>query len=253
MSAPWYDEAFGALYLELYAHRDQAEAARAMAWLGSQVRLAGRRVVDLGCGAGRHLRSLAASGVRALGIDRSPALLRAAAPVAPLVRADLRALPLGDASVDGAISMFTSLGYFERPAANAAVLREAARVVRADGFLLVDYLNAPAVRARLAPHSARRRGRYRIEERRWIEPGGAADRPDRVVKAVMVRERGAGTGPAVASYRESVALWDRPALEALLRAAGFDMLAAAGGYDGRPYDPLDAPRLLLLATRCRRT
>lgn len=75
--------------------------------------LAGRRVLDVGCGAGRYLRRLHAAGAATLvGCDPVAAMLRRtreaggaghAAPPAHLVRADVLALPFGDERFDVAV------------------------------------------------------------------------------------------------------------------------------------------------------
>ena len=39
---------------------------------------AGSRVLDVGCGAGRHARAFTAAGARCIGLDLSPTLLRVA-------------------------------------------------------------------------------------------------------------------------------------------------------------------------------
>ncbi len=56
---------------------------------------AGWRVLDVGCGAGRHARALASAGAQPIGLDLSAELLACARGVGlPLVRADMRRLPV---------------------------------------------------------------------------------------------------------------------------------------------------------------
>ena len=65
---------------------------------------AGGRVLDLGCGSGWAARRLRASGLRAVGLDRSAGRLaraRAGDRPTPLVLGDMRALPIALGSVDG--------------------------------------------------------------------------------------------------------------------------------------------------------
>src|SRR3982751_3300080 len=59
--ADWFEEWFGQDYLDIYQHRDETEAERAIELIATN--LAGRqidRVLDLACGAGRHTRALRA-------------------------------------------------------------------------------------------------------------------------------------------------------------------------------------------------
>jgi ubiquinone/menaquinone biosynthesis C-methylase UbiE len=81
-------------------------------------------VLDVGCGAGRHARAFRAAGARCVGLDLSRTLLRIARGVtdAPLVRADMRELPIRPGSMDLTVSLFTSFGYFERDEEHAAAL-----------------------------------------------------------------------------------------------------------------------------------
>lgn len=64
--------------------------------------VAGRRVLDVGCGTGRYLGVLARAGAATMvGVDRSREMLRRVrVRGARLIRADVRGLPLRSASVD---------------------------------------------------------------------------------------------------------------------------------------------------------
>ena len=92
--------------------------------------LAGRRLLDIGCGAGALARSLSGQGAHVAGVDPNSealALAREAAPEATFYRSGAEALPFADDSFDGAIFL-NSLHHVPRPAMHRA-LQEAARVV----------------------------------------------------------------------------------------------------------------------------
>src|SRR5687767_7638262 len=151
----WFEEWFGEEYLRLYPHRDDTDAERVVALICRTVPFQpGWRVLDVACGAGRHARAFEGAGARCFGLDLSQALLRVARQVtqAPLVRADMRQLPIRPGSMDLTVNLFTSFGYFDRDAEHTAALAEMVATVRPGGWFVIDFLNADFVRRRLVPH-----------------------------------------------------------------------------------------------------
>lgn len=93
-------------------------------------------VADVGCGNGLWLASAATRAGRAVGLDLSVGMLRAArsaaGPDAPLVQADAHRLPLATGSVDGLMAMHMLYHLADIDAA----LEEVARVLRPGGWML---------------------------------------------------------------------------------------------------------------------
>jgi SAM-dependent methyltransferase len=210
---PWWEAAFGAEYLQVYAHRDDAAAAGEIAGLVPRLRRAGGVVVDAGCGSGRHLAALRGADLTVVGFDLSEALLTTAA-TRPLVsgrlaRGDVRAVPFASASVDAVVLLFTVFGYFDE-ATNAATLRELARPVRPGGWILLDLPRPAAVRQGLVPESERRLDDGTvIVERRRLEGR-------RVLKDVQWQ----GANGTTRTWQESVRLYEDAEIQRLALAAG---------------------------------
>ena len=100
--------------------------------------LAGKRLLDVGCGSGELSRALAERGARPVGVDPNPEALRRACAVGPgaaFVQAAAESLPLPDASMAGVV--FLNSLHHVPEAAMAQALREAARVVMDDGAVVV--------------------------------------------------------------------------------------------------------------------
>lgn len=102
--------------------------------------LAGKRVLDVGCGDGALTRFLAREGATATGVDISETRLAQARTAEPVPGADYRegrgeTLPFGDGSVDGVL--YHNALHHVPVAAQAAALIEAARVLKPGGRLLV--------------------------------------------------------------------------------------------------------------------
>src|SRR6476660_6118783 len=123
--ADWFEEWFGVDYLNIYQHRDESEAERAIELIATN--LAGRRidaVLDLACGAGRHTRILEERWWT-VGLDLSMSLLKFARRETkdlPLVRADMREIPFATDSFDLVVKLFTSFGYFDDDREHVCVL-----------------------------------------------------------------------------------------------------------------------------------
>jgi SAM-dependent methyltransferase len=230
----WFEEWFGEEYLELYPHRDAAEAERAVRLIAERVGLQpGWRVLDVACGAGRHARAFELASARCVGVDLSAALLRVARGVtgAPLVRADMRALPIRSRSMDLTVNLFTSFGYFDRDTEHAGALAEMVSTVRTGGWFVIDFLNARAVRSRLVARETRRLGTGDVEVERAVSPDGRY-----VCKSI----RTAGGR----RFTERVRLFGAGEIEAMLAATGVSVRVRFGDYDASPLLP-HSPRTIL--------
>lgn len=239
---PWYDAAFGPLYLELYGHRDAAEVHALLGVMNTLHPLPGP-FLDIACGWGRLTRELS-QGALAVGIDRSRALLdraRGHAAGAHFAEGDMRVLPFAPGAFGSALSLFTSFGYFETAEEDQQVLQEARRVLREDGWFVLDFLNAEVVASKLVPRSARElRGRL-VEERRWIDPSGPYLR-----KEVTI------SGETPFRFEERVRLYSEAALAGMLERNGLRPIERYGTYDGSAFVPHESPRLIFVC-RTRET
>ena len=75
----------------------------------------GSVVIDLACGTGDFCREIEKAGMVPVGLDLSMGMLAAARTGAPLVHADILAMPLADGSVDGATCGFALRNLIELP------------------------------------------------------------------------------------------------------------------------------------------
>jgi ubiquinone/menaquinone biosynthesis C-methylase UbiE len=101
----------------------------------------GMRLLDVGCGPGRHAHAFAERGIEVLGIDISHRFVQLAAEDAPagatFVRADARSMTF-DAEFDAAISLCQGAFGLVGPGADEEVLAGIARALRPGGVAAVS-------------------------------------------------------------------------------------------------------------------
>jgi SAM-dependent methyltransferase len=92
----------------------------------------GTTVLDAGCGDGALAAAAAARPLRVIGLDAAVPMVEAARAHGSVVRGDVAALPVADASVDAVVTV-NVLDHLDRP---AAALHEARRVLRPGGLFV---------------------------------------------------------------------------------------------------------------------
>jgi SAM-dependent methyltransferase len=239
-SKPWYADAFGAQCLRVYAHRspEQAKAQVAAMQDGGLLPRAGL-VLDIACGAGRHLHAMRGAGLRVRGLDYSADLLRSGKLAGHAVRADMRAIPYADASFDWACSLFTSFGYFDSTRDDEQMFAGAARVLKPGGCFVVDHINPERTLRELQPETVEVREGMKITQRRSHDAGAGV-----IIKDIQVEQAG-----QTQSWQERVRCYTPAALDKLFAGAGFRILRRHGDLDGRPWDEANSPRQVVLAHR----
>lgn len=239
MTDDWFEEWFGREYLELYPYRDEDEAERAVELIVGAAKLsAGAAVLDLACGAGRHVEHLRDHGYRAFGLDLSHDLLRVArGDGLTVVRGDMRDLPVGDDRLALVTSFFTSFGYFPDADDDRHVVAEIGRVLAPGGLFAVDFLNADRVRDELPRRDAVELGRRRVVQTRELVEDGQV-----VQKRIDIFEHGRRTPR---TFYERVRLYGPGELWEMLSAASLEPFAEFGDYGGGPLRA-GSPRVILM-------
>jgi SAM-dependent methyltransferase len=140
-----------------------------------RIHVSGRRVLDVGCGAGTFLRLCADRGAHVTGLDAAAGMLEVAGervPEAELVLGDLQALPFPDGSFD-VVTGFTSFFFADDI---VVALAEAKRVARPGSPVAIEVFGRPehcaleVVKAAVGPFRPDAAGGDEPEEPYW-RPG----------------------------------------------------------------------------------
>jgi SAM-dependent methyltransferase len=234
----WFDSTF---YHQLYAHRDESEAHSFIDALIARLRpQAGERMLDLGCGAGRHARRLAARGFRVTGLDLSAGSIAAAKRFERqnlhFRRHDMRR-PFGRRVFDCVFNLFTSFGYFDTAEEHAAVVRNVAAALKPGGRLVLDYLNVRVAARQLVAREIKETAGATFTISRWTDRR-------HLFKRIVVSAAGQAR-----EHVERVACFTLADFNRMFAAQGLRVDAVYGDYHLNRFDPQTSPRLILVARK----
>ncbi len=143
----------------------------------------------------------------------------------------MRHLPVRPASLSGICMWFTPFGYFSDQE-NRELCRRLRDLLRPGGVLLLDYLNAPFVRAHLVAEDVTRHGAIEVSSRRRLEG-------DRLVKRMTLTHLDTGR---VRQALESLRLYEPAEMRALARGMRAGPVLEAGDYRARRSSPAGSAR-----------
>lgn len=225
----WFHRWFNLDYLKLYSYRDPKEAELQVDFLVKNMELEGKeRILDLGCGRGRHTIEFAKRGFDATGVDLSSFLINEGKKKleqfsglkAKLVEGDMFALEdLG--SFDVVINMFTSFGYFPEDKDNARIFEVVVNQLLSGGKFFLDYLHPSQVLRDFSEFEVKVVDGEKIEISKRIEG-------DRVIKTILFSESGR-------EYQEKVKLYTRNKIEQMLLANDLKICEVWNDYEGNAW------------------
>ncbi len=195
----------------------------------------GSRIIDIGCGHGKHALPLAERGADVIGLDFSAPLLNRAQQLAAdlriqvrWIRGDMRRLPVRSSCADAAIVM-DAFGFFDAEEENEAVLREAARVVKHGGRLALKVVNGGLVLDDF--REAEREERDGVVA---VISNTLAFDPPRLTQRISVSgSRGQG------NYERRQRLYRVDELRAAFEQVGFSVVGVFAEPDGTPFEPAE--------------
>ncbi|HTF03872.1 MAG TPA: class I SAM-dependent methyltransferase [Bacteroidia bacterium] len=235
----WFDSPF---YPMLYAHRSEQEADELVDNLVKVLALPpASRILDLGCGRGRHSTGLARHGYDVTGVDLSAASISDAKKQEHenlhFWIHDMRR-PVAVNYFDATVNLFTSFGYFTSPLDNVRTIDAVHTELKPNGVFLIDYFNSTKVRRLVGDcHTGEKTvGDVHFSWVKTIENNA-------VRKKITVKESGMEH-----LFCEHVQLFSLDEFKKMLEPK-FNLLHVFGDYALSAFDEVNSDRLILL---CRK-
>ena len=238
----WIKDWFGSdYYAMLYKHRDDTEAKLFLDNLTSLLALAaGNRVLDCGCGRGRHSVYLSEKGFETTGIDLC------ATNIEPLKKNESKNLAFYTHDIrnlfrinyyDAVLSLFTTFGYFEKDAENNKAIKSISSALKKNGFLVLDFMNAEKKAKELVCEEKINIDGIDFGITRFAELNF-------IVKEISVSHNGKNY-----KFREKVKCYKQAELENFFKQNGIERVHLLGDYDLNPFDETKSERLILVGKK----
>ncbi len=236
--AEWFDSKY---YHILYKNRNHQEAEAFLSKLISFLKPnLSDTIIDLACGKGRHSIYLNKLGYNVTGVDLSANSINEANTFAnenlKFEMADLRNLPYNNAFEIG-LNLFTSFGYFESDEVNKEVFSQFNKILKPNGIILVDFLNASKIFAQTNNVETKEIEGIQFLINKKIEN-------NRVIKTIEFSDNGNKN-----FYSESVQLLELRDFEKLVEQTSFKLLHVFGNYHLDPYNQELSDRLIIVAQK----
>lgn len=237
----WYEAWFDSPYYHiLYKNRDGEEAKKLLNNLIKKLNLKpGMKVLDLGCGKGRHAKYLNSIGFDVTGIDLSPQNIEYCRQfeneTLHFYQHDMRK-KFRENFFDAVFNLFTSFGYFPDDKENELCIQAAAQSLKEKNYLVIDFLNVARVEADLAPYEVKIVGELEFHIRKKVENGF-------IYKRISVAD-----GAKETTFTEQVRTLKLEDFERYFKNSGLSLLHIYGDYDMKEYQP-SSNRLLLIAQK----
>lgn len=240
----WFEEWFDSpLYEKLYANRDEQEAEQLVQLLEDILPLEEcSKILDLGCGRGRHAINLNQKGYFVTGIDLSEQAIATAREKAEDleledIRFEVRDMrnPLPE-RFDAIVNLFTTFGYFKSDEENASVLESVRQMLEPEGIFVLDYLNAQQVKNNYRPFDQGEFHGIHYEIQRYL-------RNNSIIKEIEFSGEEIGRK----EYAERVKLYDLSWFEKEMTNHNLEIDHVYGDYEGNSFDPETSSRLLIIS------
>lgn len=246
----WYKDWFSSpFYHKLYFDRDDKEAQVFIDGLLQYLNPpGGARMLDVGCGKGRHARYLAEKGYDVTGIDLSWESIQEAAscgdgssgglPNLHFYQHDMRLLFWVN-YFDYVFNFFTSFGYFNTRREHDDALRTLAASLKSQGYILFDYLNVHFAEENLIHSEVKTIDHTRYGILRWQDD-------DYFFKKITIED------PSLSQkqeFVEKVAKFSLGDFTDMLSFQKIQVVDVFGGYGLQPYHVSRTPRMIIIGRK----
>jgi SAM-dependent methyltransferase len=235
--ASWFDTSY---YHQLYNNRNEEEAKLFISNLLQFLDLEKpSNLLDLACGKGRHAKTLNEFGYNVLGVDLSANSISIASEMTNdslhFQVHDMREV-IPNHTFEAIFNLFTSFGYFDSSLENEQVCSSIHQMLKPNGLLVIDFMNAAKVISNLVPKESKKVDEITFNIQRNFDG-------NHIFKNIQFEDQGKHF-----EFTERVQAIKLDDFVRLL-SIEFTILHTFGSFDLKPFEENTSDRLIIIAQR----
>jgi SAM-dependent methyltransferase len=244
MNEDWTKTYFDELYLKYFLSAQNDELTKLQVKFLENLLNTKGRILDVGCGIGRHSISLAKDGFVVTGIDTSEIFLDEAAKFLEKSQIDncefklldMRKLDFRE-EFDGVISLWSSFGYYDDDT-NYAILKGFFRALKNGGALIIDVENRDYILKNFIYETFKEKDNLFILERRKFDPITSIVKTHRYFIGEHFRKE----------YFRYIRIYSATEMINLFKSIGLKNIKIFGDYTGEEFSIL-SKRIIIYGKR----
>jgi SAM-dependent methyltransferase len=237
----WFETWFDSKYYHiLYKHRDEQEAIKFLDNITQYLNITKGKILDVGCGKGRHAKYFNELGFNVVGIDLS---LNSIAKAKLNETQDLKFYKFDmrnvfkENSFNLVTNLFTSFGYFDNSLDEQKTINAMVKNLKKDGILIIDFMNVKKIINNLVSKESKKINSVEFDITRELKD-------NYILKNITINDQDISL-----KFQEKVHALTLIDFSKMLQKASMSIIDKFGNYNLDDFNALQSDRLILIARK----
>jgi|TARA_B110000263_G_scaffold245142_1_gene254243 SAM-dependent methyltransferase len=237
----WFETWFDSKYYHiLYKNRDEKEATLFLDNITNYLNIKKGKILDIGCGKGRHANYFNKLGFNVVGIDLSSNSINKAKKNEThnlkFYKFDMRNVFKED-SFNIVTNLFTSFGYFDSSLDEQKTINAMVKNLKKDGILIIDFMNVKKTIINLVAKESKEIDNIKFDITRSFKD-------NYIVKNISIYDKKINL-----KFQEKVHALTLIDFSKMLKKAGMSIIDIFGNYNLDNFNASQSKRLILIAKK----
>jgi SAM-dependent methyltransferase len=237
----WFETWFDSKYYHiLYKHRDEQEAIKFLDNITQYLNITKGKILDVGCGKGRHAKYFNELGFNVVGIDLSLNSIAKAklneTQNLKFYKFDMRNV-FKENSFNVVTNLFTSFGYFDNSLDEQKTINAMVKNLKKDGILIIDFMNVKKIINNLVSKESKKINSVEFDITRELKD-------NYILKNITINDQDISL-----KFQEKVHALTLIDFSEMLQKASMSIVDIFGNYNLDNFNASQSERLILIARK----